>query len=203
MKNNIDINYYKNGINNLAGTDESGRGSLAGPLVVASVILPKNYINPFINDSKKIQKNKLKILYDEITKNAIDFSIVVISNKEIEKLNPKKASIIGMERAINLLKVKPDYILTDAEKLNSKYKHESIIKGDSKSQTIAASSILAKVYRDNLMYNYDIKYPIYNFKNNKGYGTKEHIEKIIKNGVCKIHRKTYMPIKKILKFDKN
>ncbi len=201
MKNNIDTLYFQNkNIKYLAGTDEVGRGSLAGPIVVAAVILPSNYFNNEITDSKILSKKKRENLSKEIINIALAYSIIEMSVIDVEKYNPKKASIIGMEKCIEELKIKPNFILTDAEKINFKYNYDPIKFGDKKSQSIAAASIIAKVYRDRLMNKYDNNYPGYNFKMNKGYGTKEHLRALNNLGITPIHRKTYKPIKNILSF---
>ncbi|AGM25859.1 ribonuclease HII [Spiroplasma syrphidicola EA-1] len=188
LKDNQPIEY-------LAGTDEAGRGCLAGPLVVGAVILPRDYHNPAIKDSKKLSEKKRLELYDEIINVAISYQIIVMSVKEVEDLNPKRASIVGMERAISRLSVKPDLILTDAEKIDAKFNYIAIIDGDNLSQTIGAASILAKVYRDNLMQEYHQQFPQYHFDQNKGYGTKHHLAMLKEHGYTAIHRKTYQPIK--------
>ncbi|UZQ29808.1 MAG: ribonuclease HII [Spiroplasma phoeniceum] len=178
----------------IAGTDEAGRGCLAGPLVVSAVILPLNYVNDEIKDSKKLivkQRNKLA---DEIMSIAISYTIEIISVAIVETLNPKQSSIIGMQRAIDNLMVKPDIILTDSEKLDPSYHHQAIIKGDSLSQSIASDSILAKVTRDNLMLKFDQDYPQYDFKNNKWHGTQKNLLALQEFGITSLHRKTYRPV---------
>ncbi|WP_334687956.1 ribonuclease HII [Mycoplasmopsis felis] len=165
-------------------------------LVVACVILQPNYINPEIKDSKKLSKTKREKLYDEIIKNCLEYKIITKDVKEINNYNPKEMSIQGMEQCIISLNNKPDIVLTDYEKINIPYKQINLTKGDSVSQSIAAASILAKVYRDKLMDDYHKLYPEYDFKNNKGYGTNKHLEAIEKYGVLKdFHRLKYKPIK--------
>lgn len=182
----------------MAGTDEAGRGCLAGPLVVSAVILPLNYVNDEIKDSKKLTVKQRNKLTDEIMSIAISYTIEIISVAMVETLNPKQASIIGMQQAIDNLMVKPDIILTDAEKLRPSYHYQAIIKGDSLSQSIAAASILAKVTRDNLMLKFDQDYPQYDFKNNKGYGTKKHLLALQEFGITSLHRKTYRPVREAM-----
>ncbi|WP_322876017.1 ribonuclease HII [Mycoplasmopsis felis] len=190
-----ELKFLKN-YQNIAGTDEVGRGCLAGPLVVACVILQPFYINPEIKDSKKLSKTKREKLYDEIIKNCLEYKIITKDVKEINNNNPKEMSIQGMEQCIISLNNKPDIVLTDYEKINIPYKQINLTKGDSVSQSIAAASILAKVYRDKLMDDYHKLYPEYDFKNNKGYGTNKHLEAIEKYGVLKdFHRLKYKPIK--------
>ena len=200
MKNNMndfENKYFKEGFNLIAGIDEAGRGALCGPIVVAICMLPKNYINNEINDSKRLTNTKRVQLDKIIRKDCIDFFIEVISPKKVDQLNPKKASIKGMENCLNKIKTKPDFVLIDAEKINSNIKSLSIIKGDQKSISIAAASILARVYRDNYMMKMAKKYPSYFFESNKGYGTKKHLSALEKHGPIKdFHRFSYKPIKK-------
>ncbi|WFG96798.1 ribonuclease HII [Spiroplasma citri] len=182
----------------LAGTDEAGRGCLAGPLVVSAVILPLDYVNDEIKDSKKITAKQRIKLADEIMSIAISYTIEIISVAMVEELNPKQASIFRMQQAIDNLMVKSDIILTDAEKLGPSYNHQAIIKGDSLSQSIVAASILAKVTRDNLMLKFDQDYPQYDFKNNKGYGTKKNLLALQQFGITSLNRKTYRPVRETM-----
>ncbi|MBW3058183.1 ribonuclease HII [Spiroplasma poulsonii] len=182
----------------MAGKDEAGRGCLAGPLVVGAVILPKDYFNPAIKDSKKLTVKQRTMLATEIMNVAISYAIETMSVTMVETLNPKQASIVGMQNAIDKLTVKPDLILTDAEKLAPSYHYQAIIDGDNLSQSIAAALILAKVTRDNLMLEYDQTYPQYDFKNNKGYGTKKHLSALQKYGITAIHRKSYRPVRDLI-----
>ena len=181
------------------GCDEAGRGPLCGPVVCAACIMEENYINDEINDSKKLTDKKRRELFDVIISHAISYAIVAISPQEIDKINIYEASRKGMQDAIDLLKVKPDYILTDAMPL-LKFKdipQEAIIKGDAKSINIAAASILAKVTRDNILLEYDKKYPQYQFAKHKGYPTKLHLELLEKYGPIKeIYRFSYKPVQK-------
>ncbi len=184
---------YNEGYKLIAGCDEVGRGPLVGPVVVAAVILPVNYVLEGLTDSKKLSEKKRNLFYDRIINDAISYSIVQISPKKIDEINIYQASKLGMKKAIKKLHVKPDYILTDAMPLELD-NSLSIIKGDAKSITIAAASVLAKVYRDKLMEKLDKKYPEYGFKNHKGYPTKKHIEAIRKYGVLKNYRFTFKPV---------
>lgn len=184
--------YYKQGVKYIAGMDEAGRGPLAGPVAVAVVVMPKSPVLEEVNDSKKLSEKKREKLYDQILELALDYHIELIDNKTIDKINILKATILGMEKCINSLKVKPDIVLIDAVKINADVYTESIIKGDALSYNIACASILAKVTRDRLMCQLDEKYPEYNFKKHKGYGTKEHIEALKKYGKCEIHRDTFI-----------
>tara|TARA_Y100000589_G_scaffold290839_1_gene293818 strand:+ start:15579 stop:16166 length:588 start_codon:yes stop_codon:yes gene_type:complete len=175
------------------GCDEAGRGCLAGPVVAAAVILPKNFKNKLLNDSKKLtesQRNKLRPI---IEKEAISWAVGIIYPKEIDKINILNASFKAMHKAIEQLEIKPELILVDGNRFN-KYKninHKCIIKGDSKYMCIAAASILAKTYRDDIMLNLHQKEPMYLWFKNKGYPTKEHRIAIKKYGATKYHRKTF------------
>lgn len=191
----FDQQYYQlKNIKYLAGTDEAGRGSLAGPIVTAAVILPFGYYNPLINDSKKLSAQLRQRLYFEIIEKAVAYSLCEIDFQTIEKINPKKASQLGMQQAILNLKVKPNFVLTDFEKININIDFEPIEKGDLKSQTIAAASIIAKYTRDKIMENLHQAYPLYDFAQNKGYGTANHLTALNLYGPCAIHRKTYAPV---------
>lgn len=183
---------YKNMI--VAGIDEAGRGPLAGPVVCVCVIMPleKDKIIEGINDSKKLSPSKREKLYDQILKTALDYSIVEIDEKIIDEINILNATKLGMKKALENLKIKPDIVLIDAVKIESDIKQENIIKGDALSYNIASASILAKVYRDRLMIELSKKYPQYNFAKHKGYGTKEHIEALKLYGKCPIHRNSFI-----------
>lgn len=183
----------KNNISVIAGIDEVGRGPLAGPVVTAAVILPEDYLYYDINDSKKVPLNKRNLLSDEIKKTAIDYSFGMATQEEIDELNILNATKLAMKRAVNGLKNKPEHLLIDAVKLDDiDIRQTSIIKGDEKSVSIAAASILAKVERDNMMVEYSKEYPGYGFENNKGYGTSEHYKGLNKFGISRIHRKTFV-----------
>lgn len=180
------------GYKHIAGIDEAGRGPLAGPVVAAAVILDPNVVIPGINDSKKLSEAKREFLYDEIYNKAISVGIGIVDEKTIDEINIKQATYMAMEIAINNLKVKPDCLLIDAEKLINVPIHQiSIIKGDSLSISIAAASIIAKVTRDRILDEYDKKYPEYGFGKHKGYGTKQHIESIRNFGLLPIHRRSF------------
>lgn len=195
------LDYEKKYIGKIvAGIDEAGRGSLAGPVVCACVIMPMSEVDIIdgIDDSKKLSEKKREELFEKITKKALSYSIVEIDEKTIDKINILNATKLGMKKALESLKVKPEIVLIDAVKIESNILQENIIKGDALSYNIAAASILAKVYRDRLMKKYDEKFPIYNFAKHKGYGTKEHIQKLKEFGPCPIHRSTF--IKNFLNF---
>ena len=192
---NFDLGFKTENINLIAGVDEAGRGPLAGPVCVAAVIMPleQNKIISGVNDSKKLTEKKREALFDEIINTALAYKIEFVSEKEIDRVNILNATKQGMKQAICGLNTKPDLVLIDAVKLDGiNVPQVSIIKGDAKSYNIAAASILAKVTRDRLMLELDKKYPEYNFKKHKGYGTKEHIENLKKFGKCEIHRDSFI-----------
>nr|WP_322959313.1 ribonuclease HII [Mycoplasmopsis canis]WQQ12688.1 ribonuclease HII [Mycoplasmopsis canis] len=183
----------------VAGCDEAGRGPVCGPLVAACVILPLDYANEMIDDSKKLSEKKREILFEEIKQNAIDYYIEIRSVNEINKTNPKKESQIGMANAIKKLKIKPEHVLTDFEKIDIEIPQTNLIKGDQLSLNIAAASILAKVTRDKILQEYALKYPEYGFENHKGYLTKQHLEALRKYGVIEsFYRTKYKPIKDLI-----
>ena len=185
-------NKYKGKL--IAGIDEAGRGPLAGPVVCACVIMPhdEDKLIDGINDSKKLTEKKREELYDKIKERAIAYSIVEVDERTIDRINILNATKLGMKKALDGLKVKPDVVLIDAVKLDTDLPQDNIIKGDAKSYNIASASILAKVYRDRLMKKLSVKYPQYNFAKHKGYGTKEHIENLKKYGKCELHRETFI-----------
>ncbi len=187
------------GINLIAGVDEVGRGPLIGSVVAAAVILPSGFYMSEINDSKKLSEKKREELYPIIMEKAISVGIGVVDSETIDKVNILNATKMAMKMAINNLSVKPEHVLIDAVKLDIDIPYTAIIKGDAKSESIAAASIVAKVYRDNMMKELDKEYPMYDFKSNKGYGTKKHIEAIKKYGVLKEHRKTFKPVSDYVK----
>lgn len=190
---------YNNGINFIAGIDEVGRGPLVGPVVTAAVILPKDFYDERINDSKKLTEKKRELLYDVIMENAISVGIGISSEDIIDEINILNATKRAMLEAVNNLSVKPEHLLIDAVKLDTDIPQTSIIKGDAKSESIAAASIIAKVTRDRMMIELDKIHPEYDFKHNKGYGTKKHIEAIRKYGIIKEHRKTFAPCDEYVK----
>lgn len=190
---------YNNGINFIAGIDEVGRGPLVGPVVTAAVILPKDFYDERINDSKKLTEKKRELLYDVIMENAISVGIGISSENVIDEINILNATKRAMLEAVNNLSVKPEHLLIDAVKLDTDIPQTSIIKGDAKSENIAAASIIAKVTRDRMMIELDKIHPEYDFKHNKGYGTKKHIEAIRKYGIIKEHRKTFAPCDEYVK----
>lgn len=203
----MEVDLYSNekrlwnlGYENIAGCDEAGRGPLFGPVVAASVILPHDFVLEGLNDSKKLSEKKREKYYPIIMEKALVVSVSVVEADEIDKINIYEASRQGMLRATNSLKVKPDYIITDAMPLDgfTSVPHEAIIKGDAKSITIAAASVIAKVTRDRIMYEIDKVHPEYEFKKHKGYPTKKHLELIEKYGIIDGYRRTYGPVKKYI-----
>ena len=180
------------GLNKIVGIDEAGRGPLAGPLVAAAVIMPTNPIIEQINDSKKLSEKRREELFFKIKEIAVDYCISVINADVIDKVNILNAAKKAFLTSAEGLKTESYIIYTDAMPLNKELKHSELIKGDAKVYNIAAASILAKHTRDQIMCAYSELYPEYNFDKHKGYGTKEHKEKIKKCGICPIHRKTFL-----------
>ena len=183
------------GIKLIGGIDEVGRGPLVGPVVAACVILPLNYKLEGLTDSKKLSEKKREKFFEILQKDAISIGVGIIDEKKIDEVNIYEATKLAMTEAFNNMKVKPEHVLIDAMPLELPVPTTSIIKGDAKSLTIAAASVIAKVTRDHMMDELHEKYPYYNFKKNKGYPTKEHVEAIRKYGIIKEHRKTYGPVK--------
>ena len=175
----------------LAGVDEAGRGPLAGPVFAAAVVLPCDVIIDGINDSKKLSEKKREKLYDEICEKALSYSIASVDEKEIDEINILQATFKAMRNAVAGLSIRPDYVLIDGNK-SPGIECETGVKGDSKSMSIAAASILAKVSRDRYIVKQSEKYPGYGFEKHKGYGTKAHYDAIEKLGICPIHRKTFL-----------
>ena len=186
---------YKNGIKYIAGVDEVGRGPLIGPVVSACVVLRENFIPEGLTDSKKLSEKKRDMFYDIIMENALGVGIGIVDACEIDKINIYEASKKSMILAIENCNCKIDHVLIDAMKLDLDIPSTSIIKGDIKSISISAASVIAKVTRDKMMYELDNKYPMYGFANHKGYPTKKHIEAIHKYGLIDGYRKTYGPVK--------
>lgn len=185
---------HADGLNYIAGIDEAGRGPLAGPVVVGCVIMPKDSFIEGVNDSKKISEKKREKLYEEITNEAIAWSVGIVNQEEIDEINILNATKKALTMAIKELKIKPERILVDAlEHIDTcGIPYTSIIKGDAKNYSIAAASIIAKVTRDRIMYEWDEIYPQYGFASHKGYGTAKHIQAIKENGICMLHRKSFV-----------
>lgn len=190
----IDKSYVKEGYNYICGIDEAGRGPLAGPVVVAAVIMPKDSMIEGVNDSKKVSEKKREKLYELIIEEAISYSVGIVDQNEIDRINILNATKAGLTEAVRTLKVKPELILVDAltniDTCGVPY--QSIIKGDAKSYSIAAASIIAKVTRDRIMREWDKVYPQYGFEKHKGYGTAAHISAIKENGLCPLHRLSFV-----------
>jgi ribonuclease HII len=192
---------YEKGITLIAGVDEAGRGPLAGPVVAAAVILKKDATFQYVNDSKQLSEKERELALIEIKEKALAIGIGISSVEEIDLINIYRASREAMLSAIKQLKIKPEYILTDAMPMEIDIPMEPIIKGDSKSVSIAAASIVAKTTRDAYMIEMDKLFPQYGFAKHKGYPTKEHLEALKTYGVTPIHRKTYQPVKELLTKD--
>ena len=191
-----------NNITLIAGVDEVGRGPLVGPVVTAAVILPVNYKLDGLTDSKKLSEKKREKFYDIIMHDAVSVGIGMKDNNVIDKVNIYEATKLAMMEAISNLNIKPEHVLIDAMPLEIDIPHTSIIKGDAKSLSIAAASVIAKVTRDRMMLDLDKKFPMYNYKKNKGYPTKEHVDAINKYGINNLYRKTYGPVKDYLEKNK-
>ena len=189
----IEKDLYKKGFKNICGIDEAGRGPLAGPVVVAGVIMPADSMIEGVNDSKKVSEKKREKLYDLILEEAISYSVAIIWQDVIDDINILNATKKGVTEVVDGLDVKPDLIIVDAlEHIDTRgIPYEPIIKGDAKCYNIAAASIIAKVTRDRIMRKYDEMYPQYGFLNHKGYGTAKHIAAIKEYGLCPIHRKSF------------
>ena len=186
---------YTQGIDLIAGVDEVGRGPLAGPVVAAAVILPENCKIPGLNDSKKIPKSKHKEIYEAVLQNAVAIGIGIKDNQVIDQVNIYEATKLAMMEAIGQLDPQPQHLLIDAMKLDLPIPQTSIIKGDANSLSIAAASIVAKVTRDQMMEEFDCEYPGYDFTQNAGYGTANHLAGLDQLGVTPIHRRSFEPIK--------
>ncbi len=194
----IENSVYQKGVKYLCGIDEAGRGPLAGPVCAAAVILPADCVIEGVNDSKKLTEKRREALFDKIVKEAVAYSVQFVNPDVIDEINIRNATHLAMENAVRSLSVRPEYIIIDGnDKIPFDLPYEYIIKGDAKSQTIAAASILAKVSRDRLMVELDKKYPQYGFAKHKGYGTAAHMQAIREFGVSEVHRKTFMT-KKVL-----
>ena len=190
---------FKNGYKVIAGIDEAGRGPLAGPVVSASVVLPIDFTDPDITDSKKLSPKKRDILYSRINEHALFIAIGFADIIEIDRVNILNASLNSMKRSVDNLLVIPDFLLIDGKfGIDTDIPQKAIIRGDSKSISIAAASIIAKVERDRLMFKFDQLYPEYGFAQHKGYPTKAHKQAIIEHGVTPIHRKTFKGVKEVL-----
>lgn len=198
MDYSFEENAVSKGFKTICGIDEAGRGPLAGPVYAAAVILPLGLEITGLNDSKKLSEKKREELFDVICEKAVDFSIGIADEKEIDEINILNATFLAMKRAVDGLKIKPDYALIDGNRYPriDGVTEETIVKGDGKSMSVAAASILAKVSRDRYMLEIAEKYPQYCFEKHKGYGTKLHYEMLEKYGISPVHRKSFL--KKLL-----
>lgn len=196
------LSYFKEGVVEV-GCDEAGRGCLAGPVVAAAVILPADFTHPLLNDSKTISEKNRYLLRTEIEKSALAYGIGILDNKRIDEVNILKASILAMHKAIDALKTIPEHIIIDGNKFINyrKIPHQCIVKGDSKYYSIAAASILAKTYRDDIMNELHEQYPSYNWKGNKGYPTKQHRQAIKEFGPTPYHRMSFRLLDEQLSLD--
>lgn len=185
---------YSKGLNYIGGVDEVGRGPLIGSVVAACVVLPKNFVLEGLTDSKKLSEKKRDMFYEIILEKAVAVGIGIVDEKKIDEINIYEATKIAMMEAIKNTNIKLEHVLIDAMPLDIDVPTTSIIKGDAKSISIAAASVIAKVTRDRMMYELDKKYPMYDLKHNKGYGTKKHIEAIKEYGITKYHRLSYKPV---------
>ena len=189
----IEHEIAQQGYKNICGVDEAGRGPLAGPVCAAAVILPDGCQIDGLNDSKKISEKKRDLLFDEIKNVALAYSIAMVDNKKIDEINILQATYLAMKNAVEGLNIKADYALVDGNRLQGlNIPFSCIVKGDAKSPSIAAASILAKVARDRYMLDMAKKYPEYAFEKHKGYGTKAHYDAILEHGACEIHRITFL-----------
>ncbi len=193
----LDYSYENNAHNDgylvVCGVDEAGRGPLAGPVFAGAVILPENYTHEILNDSKKLSEKKRDLVYDDIIRDAVSWSVGIATEQEIDEINILNATFLAMKRAVDGLSIKPDLAFIDGNRYaNTGVKEITIVKGDSKCMSVAAASIIAKVSRDRFMQEVDKQYPQYQFSKHKGYGTKLHYEMIEQFGVSPVHRKTFL-----------
>ncbi|QDP40159.1 ribonuclease HII [Radiobacillus deserti] len=186
---------WSKGYQHIAGIDEVGRGPLAGPVVAAAVILPSDYFLPGLTDSKQVNQKKRELFYQHIIDHSISYGIGMVDREEIDRINIYQATIQAMNRALLELSIQPDHLLIDAVNLDTPIPSTPIVKGDQKSISIAAASIIAKVTRDRIMMEYNNVYPAYHFASNMGYGTKEHLEALRIHGITPIHRRSFAPVK--------
>mgnify|MGYP001276633244 CR=1 FL=1 len=189
---------HQKGFHVIAGVDEVGRGPLAGPVIACAIILPDNFDLIDVNDSKQLSKKQRELLYPKILQEAVCYGIGTEDSQTTDKVNIYQATRLAMKQAVLALKPKPDQIIVDAMQIPVNISQTRLIKGDAKSISVAAASIVAKVYRDNLMVKYSKEYPGYGFEKNAGYGTKLHLKGLQHYGVTPIHRKTFSPVEKYL-----
>ncbi len=190
---------YRRGFTVVAGIDEAGGGPLAGPVVAAAVVLPRDYQNGAIRDSKQLTARSREKLYEIITRDALSVGLGVTEPSVIDRVNILQATLLAMQEAVSALSLQPDHLLVDGlHRLETPISQETIVRGDSLSLSIAAASIIAKVSRDRIMEIYHHQFPQYNFIRNRGYGTREHLEAIRRHGLCKIHRRSFRVVKESL-----
>ncbi|MGY3742257.1 ribonuclease HII [Leuconostoc inhae] len=187
--------YWQQGVTNIAGIDEVGRGPLAGPVIAAAVILPSNFHNIDVIDSKQLSTKKREELYHIIVEQAVSIGVGIVDAVIIDDINIYQAARLAMTKAVKDLAPEPEVLLIDAMSLDMPIVQESLIKGDTLSNSIGAASIIAKVTRDRLMTEYSVTYPGYGFENNAGYGTKEHLDGLKKKGITPIHRRSFQPVR--------
>ena len=187
---------HRQGYQYVAGIDEVGRGPLAGPVVTCAIILPENFDLIDVNDSKQLSPHRRETLYPKILDQAIDFSVGIGSNHLIDRINIYNADRVAMKRAVLSLNRSPDYLIVDAMTIPVHFPQLKLYHGDTKSVSVGAASIVAKVYRDHLMNKYGLEYPQYDFKHNAGYGTKEHLQALRKYGITPIHRLSFAPVRR-------
>jgi len=191
----IERSLWMQGVGSIAGVDEAGRGPLAGPVVAASVIFPRDVLIEGVNDSKKISEKQREKLYDVIRAQALTVGVGIVGHEVIDRINILQATILAMRKAIEEMKGKPDFVIVDGNSFRHEtLRFQNVIGGDAKSFTIAAASIIAKVTRDRMMREFDHQYPNYGFAQHKGYGTQRHLDAIREFGLCEIHRKTFHSI---------
>ncbi len=187
-----EMSLWAKGIRNIGGIDEAGRGPLAGPVVAAAVVFPEGTLIHGVEDSKKLTEKKREELFPLIKEQALAVGIGIVSHEIIDRINILQATILAMHKALDELTVRPDFLIVDGNTFRHEtYRYLNIIDGDARSFTSAAASIIAKVTRDRLMHEYHAKYPLYGFAQNKGYGTRQHLDAIRQYGVCEIHRRSF------------
>lgn len=191
----IERSIWSQGFNSIAGIDEAGRGPLAGPVVAAAVIFPKEMIIEGVDDSKKLTAKRREECFEQISQKALDVAVGIVYHDVIDSINILQATLLAMHKALENLTRKPDFVLVDGPRFSHEvFPFQTIIHGDAKSFSIAAASIVAKVTRDRIMCEWDARYPEYGFARHKGYGTRQHLEAIRTYGCCEIHRKTFHPL---------
>ena len=192
MELDIEQSYWASGVNHLAGVDEAGRGPLAGPVVAAAVIFPRDAFIAGVDDSKKLTEARRESLAGQIREVAIAIGVGIVPHDLIDRINILNATMMAMSRALDALPVQPDFVLVDGNRFTDKrFKSATLVKGDALSFTVAAASIIAKTTRDAIMRDYATRFPMYGFERHKGYGTKEHLHAIYRHGLCEIHRRSF------------